>query len=164
MTTLYKLTDQMQELSNVLADCENMEQAITDTMEGLELEFNQKAENILFLTRNLDSGITALDDEIKRLQARKKVISNKQDSLKEYLRSNMDKLDINKIECPLFSITLKKAGKIVIIDDINELPAGLKVATTTITCNKNDVKKALIDGQKVDGAHLEDGKRALMIK
>jgi len=164
MTTLYKLTDQMQELSNVLADCENMEQAITDTMEGLELEFNQKAENILFLTRNLDSGITALDDEIKRLQGRKKTITNKQDSLKEYLRSNMDKLDINKIECDLFTITLKKAPQIAIIDAIEMLPDAFKKTVTTVSADKNMIKSKLKEGEKVLGAHLEDGKRALIIK
>jgi len=164
MTTLYKLTEQMQSLKELLNSDEIPENAIADTMEGIQGEFDDKAKAIMYLVRNTDTDIDGIKSEVKRLNDRAKVLQNQQDRIKEYLRFNMSETGINKIECELFTITLSKARKVVIIDDIKKLPKRLQKKVTTITCDKNDIKKELDAGLKTEGAHIEDGKRGLTIK
>jgi len=120
MTQLYKLTDQYKELESSDFDA----QAIKDTLESIECDIKDKAQNIACVNANWQGQIAAIDEQVKRLQAMKKVITNKQNSIKDYLRSNMERLGMKKIECDLFSITLKKPVDVVVIDDDQEVPLG----------------------------------------
>lgn len=163
MTQLYKLSAEMTKVKDLLDEGLTVDD-IADTLEGMELEFNDKAEKMLYLVNNLSSDIGQIDDEIKRLTENKRLIANKQNQLTEYLRSNMELSGIDKIECPLFKITLRKASKVVVIDDQDDLDDEFIKVETKITANKAAIKAAIKEGREVLGAHLEDGKRGLTIK
>lgn len=163
MTQLYKLSAEMTKVKDLLDEGLTVDD-IADTLEGMELEFNDKAEKMLYLVNNLSSDIGQIDDEIKRLTENKRLIANKQNQLTEYLRSNMELSGIDKIECPLFKITLRKASKVVVIDDQDDLDDEFIKVETKITANKVAIKAAIKEGREVLGAHLEDGKRGLTIK
>ena len=78
MPTLYALTGQYL----ALADATDLpEDALADTLEGLEGDIQVKAENLLAVVSNMGADVGAIDAEIKRLQARKKVIANRQQSI-----------------------------------------------------------------------------------
>lgn len=157
---LYEISNDMKRLEDL-----NLEpEAIKDTMEGLEMSFNDKANNIAILNGNFSSDITAIDNEIKRLQAMKKTITNRQEQLKEYLRFNMSESGITSIKCDLFNITLRKASKVVQIDNEDDLPDEFVTVKTTISPDKNLIAKALKDGVSVSGASLVDGQQSLIIK
>lgn len=163
MTNLYEISGDMSKVLALLDDGMTKED-IADTLEGMELAFNDKAEKLMYIVRNIDSNIDQIDAEINRLKEFKSVEENKQNRLKEYLRENMELSGIDKIECPLFKITLRKASDIVVIDDIDDLDDEYIKAETKITAKKDEIKAAIKDGKTVIGAHLEKGKRALMIK
>jgi hypothetical protein len=164
MKQLYKLTDQISKLQEAFDNGDIPENALADTMEVIEGEFDDKAKAIMAMVRNTDSDITAIADEIKRLNDRAKVLQNQQDSVKEYLRFNMQESGIDKISCSLFTLTLRKSVKIVIIDDVESLPDKYVTVKTVEQPDKKLLLSDLKDGEAIEGAHLEDGKRALMIK
>ncbi|CAN8142528.1 Siphovirus Gp157 family protein [uncultured Thiomicrorhabdus sp.] len=142
-----------------------MHLAIKETLDLVEGDFNDKAVNIVKLAKSLDKTLLEpLDEEIKRLQARKKAIKNRQDGLKKYLRMNMAASGIQKIECPLFSITLKKATQKVQITDESKIPDDLIKVTTSITPDKAEIAKRLKAGEEVEGAELVYGDQSLLIK
>ena len=157
---LYEVSSEIKKLEDLGMEPEQ----IKDTMESLEMSFNEKANNIANLNENFNGDILAIDEQIKRLQGMKKTIKNKQDSLKEYLRTNMIASGISSIKCELFSITLRKSSKIVDIYDANSLPDDYVNVSTTISPDKNAISKALKDGAEIDGAKLIDGNQALIIK
>jgi len=163
MTQLHKLSHEMEKVKALFGDDVPAE-AINDTLEGLNLEFKDKAEKMLFLVTNMQSDADQIENEIKRLTDKKRTITNSQNHLKEYLRSNMEATGIDKIECPLFRITLKKALKVVVIDDQDDLDDEFIKVDTKITADKTAIKNAIKEGREVLGAHLEDGKRSLLIK
>ena len=69
MTQLYKLTGQMAELAAMCeSDDESLIQAIQDTMSGIQGEFEDKADNIVMLRRNIEGDIGAIESEINRLE------------------------------------------------------------------------------------------------
>lgn len=170
MTKLYELTSELKGLQQLAYDLDadntdaTMMQAIEDTMEGLNLEFNDKAVAIVKVAENLNADTSALDAEIKRLQERKKVITNRQESLKDYLRFNMDANGVKKIECPLFSITLGKGSPTVQIIDDSTIPDDYMTVKTEIKPDKAAIVKALKSGIEVNGASLIEGKPRLMIR
>jgi hypothetical protein len=163
MVALYELTKQQLELKALANDSDSPE-GFADTFEALEGQFNEKAVSVIHVVKNMDSDVEALDAEIKRLTARKKSINNKQDSIREYLRSNMEANEITKIECPLFSITLAKGRDIAVIDDEDKLPDELIGITVVQKPDKAAILKALKAGDDVSGAHIEKSKTSLRIK
>ena len=117
MSKLYDLTRQLIELSELANNPDVPPEALADTLEALEGEFEAKAVSICHVLLNTDGDVTAIDAEIKRLQDRKKFKIAGKERLKAYLRDNMQRLDITKLSSPLFTITLRKPTKAVNIID-----------------------------------------------
>ena len=163
MTHLYELSEQMIGLQ-ALMDDDECDIDLTDTLDALEGDLQVKSEGLLAFVANIGSDVDAIDHEIKRLKARKTTMTNRQDSLREYLRSNMDKADINRIDCPLFSITLSKARPVAVITNANVLPAEYTVTKTTTAPVKAEILKALKAGAEIPGAELGESKRSLTIR
>jgi hypothetical protein len=162
---LYELTNEMAALNSLDAEGDDdMRQAIIDTLDGMSCELQEKATSIAYFVRNIDSDIDALSAEIARLNTRKKVLQYRADSVTDYLRSNMVRAGITKIECPLFVISCRAGREIAFIDDESAIPDEFMTVKTDITPNKNAICKAMKDGLEVPGAHLELSKSSLIIK
>ena len=164
MTRLYELTGELLEIENMISEEDITADQAKDTLEALEMEFNEKAINTVKVIENFKPSIDVIDQQIKKLQAKKKALQNKQESLREYLRSNMEACEITKIECPFFSITLKKPSQAVQIDNENALPDEFVTVKTTTAPDKKAILAALKKGEQVEGASLKTAKPALQIK
>lgn len=165
MTTLYTITEQFKELAALAETAdEDLAVALRDTMEGIEGEFQEKGKAIAMITLNIDGDLEAIQSQIDRLTERKRIITNRKESLKEYLRSNMDAAGITKITHPLFTITCGKGKPIVVIDDEKAIPDDFVNVKVTSAPDKAAIAKALKDGQEVPGAHSEIGKSSISIK
>jgi len=164
MSTLYELTDQQRELKEAANNSDMPAEYFADTFEALEGQFNEKAVSVIHVVNNMSSDTDAIDAEIKRLQSRKKVITNKQDSIREYLLTNMEANEITKIEHPLFTITLVKGRDVVFIDDEELLPDDLVNVTVNTKPDKVAILKKLKAGESVEGARIEKSKTSLRIK
>jgi hypothetical protein len=154
----------MVEVRDLAMDPDIPAEALKDTLDGIEGMFNDKAVRVVDVINNGDSDIAAIDGEIARLQARKKVIQNAKESLKEYLRMNMEATGISKIESPLFVITLAKGRDIAVIDNEEAIPDDYVRVKTTIAPDKASILKALKEGEDVPGAHIEKSKSSVRIK
>lgn len=165
MSKLYELTGQYQELA-VLAENadEDIAVAVRDTMGMIEAEFNDKALAVSRIILNFDTDVSAIDAEIERLQERKRLISNRQKQIKDYLRENMEEAGITKISCPLFTIALAGGREVTVIDDENQLPDDLVRVKTEIAPDKNAIAAKLKAGELVPGAHLERSQSSIRIK
>jgi hypothetical protein len=164
MTALYELTSQMIGLHKLIEDGEMEPQALQDTLDGLEGDIQVKAEGLLAYVANMGADLDAIDAAVKRLTERRTAITNRQESLREYLRFNMEASGIDKITCPLFTITLRKAPDVVVIESEDLIPAMYKETVETVKISKEAIKRHLKSGEHVPGARLGEGKRGLIIK
>ncbi|PVX40580.1 viral Gp157 protein [Pasteurella langaaensis DSM 22999] len=164
---LYEIATQYQNIAELLSDPEFADnQDITAALDNIEDDFNNKAVNVVKAINIAEHDIGAIDTEIKRLTAMKKARQNRIDEIKDYLKFNMQKTGIYKIECPLFKISYsERAQSAVEIDEklfmdnnINEDFVNIK-----ITPNKTAIKEALKRGDSVVGARLVDS-QVLSIK
>lgn len=160
MTTLYEIKDNYRGLLDMDLDAETM----ADTLEAIEGEFQIKAENICQVMLNIDSDISALDGEVKRLQARKKSLSGKQDSMKEYLRTNMEGIGKKSIKTALFSITRIKGRQTCLVSDEGLIASKYKTTKTTTIIDKASLFADLMEGDEVLGAEITTTKEGLRFK
>lgn len=165
MAALYEISKQFQELANLTEEDDYIPQhVIKDTMEAIEGEFKEKGKALAMVTLNMDGDIDAIQAQIDRLSERKRIMQNRKDSLKEYLRTNMEASGITKITHPLFTITLGKGKPIVVIDEESKIPDEYMNTKVTSTPAKLEIAKAIKEGKEVPGAHSETGKSSISIK
>jgi hypothetical protein len=163
---LYEISEQYADIQKLIEsdDSESMREAIADTMQMVESEFQDKAVAVVSMTMNMEGDIEAINSQIERLQARKKVIQNKIDSIRDYLKMNMESTGISKITCPIFSITLSKPSKVVSITDESLLPDEYVSVKTSVSPDKVKIAAAIKAGIEVEGAQLIDGTSRLTIR
>lgn len=159
---LYELTGSIKELESMVENGEVSADNVADTMALLEGDFNEKAAGIVKVFKNANTD--AIDHEIKRLQAMKKSILNKKESLKDYLRENMEALEITKIESEAITVICKKPSEKVVIDNADDIPDEFISIETTIKVDNKAVLRALKGGEKVEGASLSYSKSPIEIK
>lgn len=162
MTKLYELAGQYLALSQLADDPDMPEQALADSLEGLEGEIEIKAQALLQVVAGMEGDTGAIDAEIKRLQDRKRVIQNRAQSLRDYLHQNMVATGINKIDCPLFHITLTKPRPMVVVEDESQIPD--EYIRTVRQPDKAAILRALKSKDDVPGCVLGESKQGLMIR
>ena len=106
MSTLYELTGQYLALMDIAEDADP--DALRDTLEGLEGEFEDKADNYAKVIKNLEGQADVLDKEIDRLQRKKSRINNSIKSIKSNLERSMLVTGKRKFKTLLFSFGIQK--------------------------------------------------------
>lgn len=121
MSTLYELTDQYLQLLDMAQDSEP--EVFADTLEGLEGEIEEKADNYAKVIKILEGDVNSIDSEIKRLQERKKSISENVKRIKSNLENTMKITGKVKFKTLLFSFGIQKNPAMVSIIDENSIPS-----------------------------------------
>lgn len=159
MSNLYELTNDYLQILSMLEDPELDPQTLADTMEGIEGEFEIKAENYAKVMKNLEGDILAIKTEIDRLTSKKKALENNIKNMKSTLQTAMETTGKTKFKTELFSFNIQKNAPSVVIDEqyIENIPEEfLKYKDPEI--DKTAIKEALQKGKNLDGiAHLEQG-------
>jgi hypothetical protein len=165
MSALFVLTNEYLALAEKLADGDFDAQTIEDTIEasGITDELAVKAQGIEYVARGALAHHDAIDAEIARLQALKAKRDAVANGLRAYLQSNMERAGIDKIECPMFSISIKKNPPAVEIIDTLSLPAAFwrtpEPKPPVAAPDKGAIKAALQRGEEVTGARLVQNTR-----
>ncbi|HFI0113171.1 TPA: siphovirus Gp157 family protein [Streptococcus suis] len=156
--TLYGLTGQYLEVYQ--QDVE--EGTKIDTLEAMDWNDNfiNKIEGYVKVIKNLGADKAAIDEEIKRLQKRKKSLTTKEEYLKDTVQYAMEVTGNERVKTALFSITVAKNQPSVVVDE-ELLPK--KYFIQKLTPDKTTIKELLKAGKKVKGAELQES-RSLRIR
>ena len=113
---------------------------IQDTMEGNELEFEEKVEGYLMVMLDLQGNAEKLKKEEDRLSRRRKTIENNIKNLKKNLMQSMDVLNKKKVKTEHFSVTLKDSAPALVIDQEDKIPTQYKIPQPEEPTNINYIK------------------------
>ena len=149
--TLYEIANEYQKFLYEVEQGNIPEEAIADTLEGIEGELTAKVDNIACLIKNTNAEIKALADEERALRERRQTKVNMVDRLKKYLVDALTDADIKKVEGTRAVVSLRN-GKSVEVDEGAELAD--KYLRIKSEPNKTAIKEALQSGIKVKGAKL----------
>lgn len=115
--------------------------------EELTLLLQQKSQNIIGYTRNIELTIDAMKNEEKRISEQRKALENRITKFKEYIKECMQTNGILKVETELGSLSIAKCPISVEIIEEDKVPAEYKQKIETIKIDK----KAISDNFKATG-------------
>lgn len=157
LPALYELASEYVEAANKLQNLELDEETIRDTLEGLQFPIEQKATNVAFVIRNMESLAEQIKQAEQQMVARRKAIEKRAENVREYLLRNMERCGISKIESPYFKISIRQNPGSVVIDDAGQIPCELYryPEAPPPEPDKKAIKAMIESGQEVSGAHIE---------
>ena len=147
----------------------DMLQAWFDTLEGIEEEFNFKAENTAQYIKSLKAEEAAIKFEEDKLKKRRQQYSRKIECMTVYLKNCMMQMGVKKIETPRARITIRNnAPSLKIADEIsfinmlqeNSRDDLLKYELPEI--RKSEIKKLIKSGEVFPGAVLENSQSVII--
>jgi hypothetical protein len=157
---LYQISNEYAKAFDAISEIEGItEEIIIDTLRPFVADFNDKAINLTSYFKNLEAEALAIKQAEKNMSERRKVIENKVESLKKYIKNEMIRTGINKISYTYFNISLSKTKKSVEIIDEELIPEEF-IRTTT---KKEPDKNAILLAGGCIGAQLKES-WALTIK
>ena len=139
------------EINNAMQECINLETGEIDLelFEKLQLEKDEKIENVALWIKNLSSDVESMENEKKAFEERIKAAKNKVIALKTYLEMALNGDKFQTAKC---SITFRKSKSVNVLD-VSKLDKDyLKYAEPT--ADKTAIKKAIESGVTVAGAIL----------
>lgn len=162
---LYELSNNFQALYESLEDFTDedngdLQQAWFDTLDGIEAEFMEKAENVAVYIKMLKAEAEALANEEKLIKARKDQKKKRVESLSQYLLNGMQQVSLKKIDRPMAVISVRNNAESVVIDDeqtyidwaTQHAEDTLKYKAPEIS--KTEVKKLLQAGKELPACHI----------
>jgi phage host-nuclease inhibitor protein Gam len=164
---LYQLSEKYQTLLAWLNSDEPIDEiSLKLQLQNVTEQLKDKAENIGKMVLEYESDVTAIDNELARLSARKKSLTTKTDWLKSYLLQEMQTANIDKLPCDLLTISLRKSPPSVVVlnaeavEDkfIRHIPATWEVDKRGILDNFK------LSGEIPTGVEIVTDRKSLIIK
>lgn len=163
MSTLYELNEKWKQISEMLYEEEIDEQCILDTLESIEEEIEDKADNYAIVIKELLSDADVCKQEKLRLETRQKCFENRAKMLKDKLEQVMRETGKTKFKTAKFSFGIQKNGGLAplwVDEDYSNIPQKyLKVEP-----DNTKIRQALDTGENILFAHYEERGESLRIR
>lgn len=159
---LYKLANEYLSIAQQLADQELPDNVISDTLEGASGEIENKAWNIAALILQFEGEAILIKEAEQRMAVRRKSLERRVEWMRDYLLVQLIRTGIAEIDSPEFKILVRDNPPKVVFDDEDAIPTAFLHKETVITVLKAEIRKSLLEGNEVAGAHLEREKRLLI--
>lgn len=159
--SLYEMSQEWENVFEMLLDPEIPEEAVFDTIEMIEADMDIKADGYAKIIKSMDGDAAQIDAEIKRLQDRKAAVKNRQAVLKQRLFDTMKATGRTKFKTALFSFNIQKNGGAKPVDFLDTVPAAwLKPGDP----DTKRIREYLEAGNELPFAVLGDRGESLMIR
>lgn len=147
--SLYQIKNGFMELNNA-DDISDEDKAKIN--EQLSIALKEKSSDIIWYHFQNKDLIEQVDNEIKRLQAFKKFLLNRDERYNNYVMQNMKQLGIEKIETKGGSVQVAKSPLSVEITDENKIPTDFLKIEMVQKVDKNKIKEEFKKtGEVLDG-------------
>ena len=122
MSRLYELKENYKQIASMLYEEEIDEQCILDTLESIEGEIEEKADNYAVIIKELLGDAEICKQEKLRLEARQKSFENRAKLLKDKLQEVMIETGKTKFKTSKFSFGIQKNGGAICSECISVPP------------------------------------------
>lgn len=153
---LYEITNEVQSLLDNISEDGELSENIIENLDNLQQDFENKAVSVAAYIKNLEAEETMIAEAIKDMTIRKSRLTNKVQSLTDYLQFNLQKLSINEIKSsPYFKIRLKQCPPSIDVFDENQIPPEFWREKIISSIDKIKLKEVLSEGVEVAGASIQ---------
>jgi hypothetical protein len=150
--SLYTISREAMEIASQLEEGEltpEMETALAINQNELQ----EKAINYAYCIKSMEDDVTAINEEIKRLQAIKTAKSNAAERMKESISNAMQIYGIDKVISPTLNLSFRRSESVE-VDLVEALSNDFKIVKTTVTADKVAIKQAIKQGENITGARI----------
>lgn len=157
---LYEIANEYLNAFDSLSDIDGLDnETIENTLAPIKQDINKKSINIASYIKNLEADIDQMSEYIRKMDQKKKASMNRINSIKNYLRINMENCNISEIKSPEFKIKLGAEDIRTEIYDQSILPVNFCRKVEKLEPDKALIKEAILNGQEIDGVRLIKTKR-----
>lgn len=158
---LYELSNDYRELLTLADSGDIPADVIRDTLEGLQGDIQAKAVNVAKFALSLDATADSIEAAAKAMQERANRVRKRSEQIRAYLLFNMQATNIPKIECPEFTLAVRKTPEAVQIMETAVIPPEYMVQPPAPAArpDKAALKAALKAGVEIPGVYLQGGER-----
>jgi hypothetical protein len=159
--TLYEIAQQHRADMEKLAELELDDQTLTDTLDSMGGELQVKAQSVACFIRNLEATAASIKEAEAAMAARRKAMENRAARVKDYLHASMLVAGVEKIECPLFKVSVRNNPAAVEVFQPELIPASFmrQPEPPPAAPDKKAIAEAMKAGQDVPGCRLTHGTR-----
>ena len=162
---LYKITA---EFNALIADFDgNSDDEFLEKLNGLNADFQSKANNCISYALNLKSQAAAIKNHCDELTAKRKTYEQRADKLLDYVLHNMKAVGLTEIKDRGGLYTAKVAKNppsVQVVDETAIPPEFVQVETVKKIDNKAILQHAKDTGEVVAGVEIVTDKQRLSIK
>lgn len=163
MTSLYTLSAEYAAIRARLIETQDDEQTIADTLEGEGWELEQKILGTAYAIKDIEAHIAARKQAMEEMREAIRRQEKHLERLKNYLLTAMQTAGMDQVPGKHFDVRVKKKAQAVIVEDEAQIPQKFyrlpEVKPPSPVLDKLALRGALLMGETVPGAHLDNGMR-----
>lgn len=154
MRPLYEITNDYQSLMNRIMDEDEISEDMLAELQAVQGDIKDKAVNVAAFIKNLEAEAAAIQKAIESMEERNKRAWKKAESLREYLKQNLESCDMKEVKSPFFDIKIRLNPASVAISDENAIPEGYWREISTRRVDKTLIARDLKSNIQIPGAEL----------
>ena len=162
MSSLFKITNDMQTLYEMLTDPDADVQAVRDTLDGMMGELEVKASGYIAVLEQMDMEQKKAEEMYKFFKEKADARKNGIKRMKDAIKWAMINLNLDKIEAGNYTIKLQANGGKLPLQIIGEVPDNFK--RIIYEDDTELIRKHLENGETLDFAYLEERGKHVVIK
>lgn len=137
-------------------------ETLKDTLDSINDSREVKLDNIANWIENNQADIDFLDKKIKQLREEKQVLSNKNNSLMEYMTTAIDDSGLKELKTENHILKPRNYRASVSIIDEDDIPSEFIKVETKEKINKTAIYNVLKNGESVNGAELKPNRKTVI--
>lgn len=155
---IYQISSKYKKLLNEFYESDIITEEMEKQLNECKDDIEQAAINKYYAIIHFNHDLNAVNEEIKRLQSRSKLLKEKIEVLEKSTIQNLQENGINKAKSPYFDLTIRENRERVVIDDESLLDRKFFKEKVTETISLTQIHDEIKIKGSVKGAHLERSK------
>lgn len=151
---LYEISSEFQKVVDLIENCDEMTPELIEQLNTVSDSASAKVINVAAYIKNLEAEAETMQNYLNNMRARQDKVEKRIESLKDYLKYNMDILKLNKVESPEFDVQLRANQYSLDLFDQSAIPKEYIKVKETVTISRQDIIKDLKVGCEVPGARF----------
>ncbi|CAL83931.1 siphovirus Gp157 family protein [Clostridium botulinum] len=153
MTKLYELTQNYNNLLDLVDNPEVPVEILKESLDNIGEEIDIKLENVAKVIKSIEVDAKGLKEEEKRLVDRRKSLESRIVNLKQYAENSMKAVGLKKVKGKIFTLGIQKNAPSVEITEEENIPEQYFAIEKKLV--KKDILAALKEGIEIPGAVIK---------
>ena len=157
--TIHNIGKEFYSLIEKYENGELSQEQFADSLMKVEENKIEKCGNAICYLNMLKHNIENMKAEEKRINTMRKSLESRTKNIEETFTYVLSRMGDKEVITRYGIMKIRKNPPSVVIDDETKIPAKYTTQKITITPDKTKIKQAIQNGEKVEGARLEQGEK-----